>query len=139
MNLSVITVVILFCLVAVGVAKPWPAWRGDLLGSGKTSETDLPLEWGKEKNVRWRIELPERGNSTPVVHGERVFVTQAVTKENWRGLMCLSRKDGSLMWKKGLTYEKKERTHPANPFCSASPATDGKIVVASYGSAGVAA
>ncbi len=121
------------------LAEAWPAWRGDLLGSGQTSETELPLEWGKEKNLRWRVELPERGNSTPVVHGNRVFVTQAVTEGNWRGLMCFSRTDGSLLWKKGLTYEKEERTHGSNPYCSASPATDGKIVVASYGSAGLAA
>lgn len=120
-------------------ANPWPSWRGDLLGSGRTSETKLPLEWGSEKNIRWRVELPERGNSTPVVHGDRVFVTQAVTEGNWRGLMCFSRKDGSLLWKSGLTYEKKERTHRANPYCSASPATDGTIVVVSHGSAGVAA
>lgn len=120
-------------------AESWSAWRGDLLGSGKTTEQKLPLEWGKDKNVRWRIELPERGNSTPVIHGDHIFVTQAVTAENWRGLLCLSRKDGSEIWKKGLTYAKKERTHRANPFCSASPVTDGKIVVVSHGSAGVVA
>ncbi|NIP97216.1 MAG: PQQ-binding-like beta-propeller repeat protein [Akkermansiaceae bacterium] len=136
---------ILFCFLSFlastpGIlANPWPSWRGDLLGSGTTSETKLPLEWGSGKNMRWRVELPERGNSTPVVHGDRVFVTQAVTEGNWRGLMCFSRKDGSLLWKSGLSYGKKERTHRANPYCSASPATDGKIVVVSYGSAGVAA
>ncbi|NNC90415.1 MAG: PQQ-binding-like beta-propeller repeat protein, partial [Akkermansiaceae bacterium] len=58
-------------------AADWPAWRGDALGSGKTSEEKVPLEWGPEKNVRWRVALPERGNSTPAVHGDRVFVTQA--------------------------------------------------------------
>jgi outer membrane protein assembly factor BamB len=125
--------------VTGALAENWPAWRGDLLGSGKTSEPKVPLEWGPKKNLRWRVALPERGNSTPVVHGERVFVTQAVTVGNWRGLMCFSRVDGSLLWEKGLTYEKKERTHRANPFCSASPATDGKIVVVSHGSAGVVA
>jgi outer membrane protein assembly factor BamB len=83
--------------------------------------------------------LPERGNSTPVIHGDRVFLTQAVTETGWRGLMCLNGEDGTLRWKSGLTYEKEERTHRANPYCSASPATDGKIVVASYGSAGIAA
>ena len=83
--------------------------------------------------------LPDRGNSTPVVWGDRIFVTQAIESEHWRGLFCFDRKDGKLLWKKGLTYEKKERTHRDNPYCSASPATDGKIVVASYGSAGVVA
>jgi outer membrane protein assembly factor BamB len=53
--------------------------------------------------------------------------------------MCFDRKDGKLRWKNGVTYQKAERTHEANPYCSASPATDGKIAVAAYGSAGLAA
>ena len=133
------SLLLLLCLQPCALAENWPAWRGDLLGSGVTTEKNLPREWGPKKNVRWRVELPERGNSTPVVHGERVFVTQAVSAENWRGLLCFNRKDGSVMWKKGLTYAKNERTHSANPYCSASPATDGKIVVVSHGSAGVVA
>lgn len=138
MKTSLIIPVLLASSLAA-FADPWPAWRGDLLGSGKTSETGLPVEWGPDKNVRWRVELPERGNSTPVIHGDRIFVTQAVTEGNWRGLMCFARKDGALLWKSGLTYDKEERTHKSNPYCSASPVTDGKIVVAAYGSAGIAA
>ncbi len=126
-------------LAPVARADAWPAWRGDLLGSGLTTETGLPTEWGPEKNVRWRVALPEAGNSTPVIHGDRVFITQPVTDTKWRGLMCFDRKDGSLLWKNGVTYEKDERTHRSNPYCSASPATDGKLVVAVYGSAGIAA
>lgn len=117
----------------------WPSWRGDLAGSGITKASKLPLKWGKEHNVRWRTPLPEPGNSTPVVHGHRVFVTQPITSEHWRGLFCFDLHSGELLWKNGLTYEKEERTHKTNPYCSASPVTDGEIVVASYGSAGVAA
>jgi len=117
----------------------WPAWRGDLAGSGATAETDLPVEWSEEKNVVWRVELPDTGNATPVVHGDKVFVPQAIKDENWRGLMCFDRKDGALLWKQGVTYADKERTHRGNPYCSGSAATDGEIVVASYGSAGMVA
>jgi outer membrane protein assembly factor BamB len=120
-------------------ANSWPAWRGDLAGSGEAKEASPPLEWGREKNVRWRFALPEAGNSTPIVVGDRVFVTQAVTAESWRGLICLDRKTGKQLWRKGLVYDKPERTHNTNPYCSPSPATDGAIVVAAYGSAGVAA
>lgn len=126
-------------LCAPVLADPWPFWRGDVQGSGVTAETELPLEWSREQNVRWRVALPEPGNSTPVIHGDRVFVTQPVTAEHWRGLMCFDRADGSLLWKSGLTYDKEERTHRTNPYCSASPATDGSLVVAAYGSAGIAA
>lgn len=120
-------------------SAPWPAWRGDLAGSGIATETDLPLEWDKQKNIRWRVRLPDSGNSTPILHGGRIFVTQAVKDENWRGLMCFDRRDGSLLWKKGVTYAKEERTHRGNPYCSGSAATDGEIVAASFGSAGIAA
>ncbi|MEQ1842958.1 MAG: PQQ-binding-like beta-propeller repeat protein, partial [Verrucomicrobiales bacterium] len=120
-------------------ADSWPAWRGDVLGSGVSAETGLPLEWSKEKNVRWRVALPEPGNSTPVVHGDHLFVTQAISADKWRGLFCFDRRDGTLLWKSGLVYANAERSHPDNPYCSASPATDGRIVVAAYGSAGIAA
>lgn len=120
-------------------ANPWPAWRGDIAGSGITSATELPLEWGKEKNIRWRVPLPEAGNSTPIVHGDRVFLTQPVTPEKWRGLMCFDLNEGKLLWKNGVVYDKPETTHNTNPYCSPSPATDGNIVVTAFGSAGVAA
>jgi outer membrane protein assembly factor BamB len=97
----------------------------------------LPAEWDRDKNVRWRVPLPDRGNSTPIVLGDRVFITQAVEKAGWRGLMCFDRKDGKLQWKTGVTYTEKEPTHATNPYCSASPVTDGERVIASYGSAGL--
>ena len=118
-------------------ADHWPAWRGDSAGSGITKETDLPVEWGESRNIRWRVALPERGNSTPVVWGERVFVTQAIQAEHRRTVMCFHRADGRLLWQKGVVYDRPERTHKSNPYCSASPVTDGERVVASFGSAGL--
>jgi len=53
--------------------------------------------------------------------------------------MCFDRNTGDLLWKQGVTYDRPERTHPANPYCSASPTTDGEVIVVSYGSAGIAA
>lgn len=115
----------------------WPTWRADIAGSGKSVEPDAPVEWGPDKNILWRTPLPNRGNSTPVVSGDRVFVTQAIEAENFRCLMCFDRADGRLLWKSGVTYAAPERTHKTNPYCSASPATDGERTVASFASAGV--
>lgn len=119
------------------LAANWPAWRGGADGSGISSEKDLPLEWSESQNIRWRVKLPERGNATPVVWGDRVFVTQAVTAEKRRTLMCFHRADGRLLWQQGVSYSEAERTHQSNPYCSASPVTDGERVIVSYGSAGV--
>jgi outer membrane protein assembly factor BamB len=127
---------ILLFLAASASAANWPAWRGPA-GTGVCLETNLPLRWSTNENIRWRTPLPERGNSTPVVWGDRVFVTQAVEKEHGRFLMCFDKKTGKFLWKSGTTYTDKEPTHGTNPYCSASPVTDGQIVVASFGSAGL--
>ncbi len=118
-------------------AANWPSWRGDVAGSGICSEKNLPLQWSDTQNIRWSVKLPERGNSTAVVWGERVFVNQAIEAENRRTLMCFHRTDGRLLWQKGVVYAERERTQPSNPYCSASPVTDGERVIVSFGSAGL--
>jgi outer membrane protein assembly factor BamB len=123
-------------LTATARADNWPAWRGPT-GDGQCAERDLPLKWSATENVRWKVKLPGPGNSTPVVWGERVFVTQATDKGKKRGLMCLSRRDGKKLWEKFVEHDTAEPTHDTNPYCSASPATDGERVVVSHGSAGV--
>src|SRR5947209_1183035 len=90
-----LTPVILCVAQGAARAENWPAWRGPA-GTGLCSETDLPLTWDAKQNVRWRVPLPDRGNSTPVVWGDRVFVTQALEKERRRTVMCFSRTDGKL-------------------------------------------
>ena len=120
-------------------AGNWPSWRGDVAGSGIVRTEKIPLEWGTEKNVRWRVPLPDRGNSSPIVWGDKVFITQATDSDNRRTVMCFDKRTGELLWRTGVTYTKAEKTHKTNPYCSGSPATDGRVVVANYASAGVAA
>lgn len=116
-------------------AANWPAWRGPD-GSGVTPEKNLPTRWSATENVRWKIPLPDRGNSTPAVWGDKVFVTQAIEKDHLRTVMCFSRHNGTLLWQKSVTYAEKEESHETNPFCSSSPVTDGERVIAWFGSAG---
>jgi outer membrane protein assembly factor BamB len=115
-------------------AADWPAWRGPL-GTGVCEEKNLPVQWSATNNVKWRIPLPERGNSTPVVWGERVFVTQPVGER--RTLMCFHRADGKLLWQSGVATQEKEPTHGTNPYGSASPVTDGERVIVSFASDGL--
>lgn len=117
-------------------AGDWRAWRGPE-GTGVSLEKGLPIKWSETENVRWRVRLPDRGNSTPIVCGDRVFITQAIEKEGKRTVMCFERSSGELLWQKGVTYTEKELTHGTNPYCSASPVTDGERVIASFGSAGL--
>lgn len=132
--LSLLTVFGLMCMEAA--AANWPAWRGPT-HDGVTEETDLPLKWSATEQVKWKVSLPDRGNSTPVVWGEKLFLTQAVEREGKRMLLCLDKKTGDKLWEAVVTYREPELTHATNPYCSASPATDGTVVVVSHGSAGV--
>ena len=139
-------------------AENWPTWRGPN-SQGVSREKALPLQWSPTENVRWKVKMPASGNSTPIVWGERVFVTQSTERTLWppkvpidfpkgtspgghaiaekRSVMCFHRADGKLLWQRDIIYKEKEPTHGTNPFCSASPVTDGEVVVVSHGSAGL--
>lgn len=124
-----------WCL-ASAAAEDWPQWRGPR-GDGTSGEHNLPIRWGVDENVAWKIPLVEPGNSTPVVWQDRIFVTQPVAKQQRRTLLCLNRGDGRLLWEAGTEWDGEDPTHGTNPFCSSSPVTDGKRVIAWHGSAGL--
>jgi outer membrane protein assembly factor BamB len=115
-------------------AADWPAWRGPT-ADGVTTERNLPQKWSATENMKWNVELPEPGNSTPIIQGGHIFLTQAVGTR--RTLMCLDRKDGHTLWQQGPTWDQPERTHKTNPYCASSPVTDGERVIAWFGSAGL--
>lgn len=119
-----------------GLAANWPAWRGPT-GSGITTETNLPTKWSATENVRWKVKLPDRGNSTPIVWGNKVFISQPIEAENRRTLICFDRVTGKQLWQSGTVFQETEPSHRTNPMCSPSPTTDGERVIAWFGSAGV--
>jgi outer membrane protein assembly factor BamB len=121
---------------ASAVADNWPAWRGPS-GQGFCEETNVPRTWSATENVKWRVPLANPGNSTPVVWDDKVFLTQANTGGTVRSLICLARADGKVLWQNDVAYAGKERAWNPSWYCNASPATDGKRVVVSFGSAGL--
>lgn len=117
-------------------ADDWTAWRGPA-GNGVSAETKVSTEWGQNQNIRWKVELESGSNSSPIVVGRRVFVTTASKDGTVRNLLAFDRRDGSKLWEQSVTFDGRESTHSGNPFCSASPVTDGEVVCASFGSAGL--
>ena len=117
-------------------AENWTMWRG-ASGNGICLEKNLPERWSTTENIAWKIALPDRGNSTPVIWGDRIFLTQPLEQGTRRMLLCLDRRDGRVLWQRGVKYLAKEETHRSNPYCSESAATDGERVIAAFGSAGV--
>jgi outer membrane protein assembly factor BamB len=118
------------------LADNWPAWRGPT-GQGFCEEKDVLLTWSDKENVKWKIDLEHQGNSTPVIWGDKIFLTQANTDGHQRSLLCLNRADGKQIWRQDVEYAEKERNWNPNWYANASPATDGKRVVVSFASAGM--
>ncbi len=124
------------------VRGDWPHWRGDR-GNGVSHSALPPIEFGLEKNLRWKAEIPGRGSSSPVVCGDRVFVTTAVPVEgegrtlDFR-LFCFDRETGRELWSRSAVKAlPHEGTHETNGYASASPCTDGVRVYAHFGSQGL--
>ncbi len=127
---------ILLLISAPTRAAEWPAWRGPT-GQGFCEEKNIPLTWSDKENVKWKISLENQGNSTPVVWGDKIFLTQANKGGSQRSLLCFARADGQLLWQKDVAYAAKERNWNESWYCNASPALDGERAVVSFGSAGM--
>src|SRR5262245_63126450 len=102
-------------IALLGLTRPapadnWPHWRGPE-GTGQCKEKGLPLKWSATENVRWKAPLPGKGFSSPVVWGDRVFLTQALDKDgHQRAVLCLDRRDGKPLWQKVTEYSGTEST-----------------------------
>jgi outer membrane protein assembly factor BamB len=125
-------------LPAPGAQKQWPRFRGPS-GQGLTGASRLPIHWDQAgMNVLWRVRLPGRGNSSPVVWGDHVFLTGAASDGSRRAVYCLRTSDGQLLWDRQPPQKPPEAVvRPKNGFASATPATDGDRVVAFLGSCGL--
>jgi outer membrane protein assembly factor BamB len=130
------TLALTFTLAAPALAADWPAWRGPT-GQGHSDEKNLPLTWSPTENVKWKVPLADPGNSTPIVFGDKIFLTQANKGGTVRSLICFARADGKILWQTDVKYDVKETAYNPNWYANASPTTDGERVVVSFGSAGL--
>jgi len=119
-------------------AQYWPRWRGPS-GQGLVEGSGYPDGWSATENVLWRTEVPGRGNSSPIVWGDRIFLTTAYDGGRRLSLLAYRRSDGSLLWEQFAPEGALERVHQKNGHASATPATDGERVYVSFGSRGLVA
>ena len=118
-------VAVVFVLGATGVARAgnWPQWRGPFL-NGTSDERNLPLKWSPEENVAWKLALPDRSGSTPIVWGNHVFLNVAEGDELF--LWAVDKQKGAALWKQRLGGgNTRMRKHNMS---SPSPVTDGRHV-----------
>lgn len=130
----------LLAAVQAGAAEDaavWPGWRGD--GSGISREKNPPIHWSADAGVVWKTALPGAGNSSPVVWGDRVFLTAATDGGSNRLVLCIDRNDGKIVWRKDLPTTRVPETHVKNGYASATAVTDGERVYAFFDSPGLVA
>lgn len=125
------------CLVlafsTLAVAEDWPGWRGPR-GDGSSEETNLPIEWdgASGKNIAWKIETPGGGHSSPIVWGDKLFLTGCVTETEERILSCFDKRTGEKLWQQTVLKSPLEKKHDLNSYSSGTPATDGKLVFVTF-------
>ena len=150
---------------ASSLAGNWPQWRGPD-GSGISNEKNLPAEWSVSKNIKWKTPVEGRGHSSPIVWGKMIFLTTAIEGEVVPGakaakhmmdnkefihpdsvgankkhtfkVMALNRDTGKVLWDvvafEGTPYDDR---HRKSSYAASTPATDGKMVYAFFGSEGL--
>lgn len=121
---------------APAAERQWPCFRGPT-GQGIALETKFPLTWSQTENILWKVELSGRGNSSPVIWGDRLFVTSASKDGKIRELFCFSRSQGRLLWQRAAPAPREiERIIRKNSYASSTPVTDGERVIAFFGNSG---
>ncbi len=130
-----VPVILVFTWFNHSHGENWPVWRGPR-GDGTSVDKGFPLEWSSTRNVTWKSAIPGRGHSSPIVWNDRIFVTSCIEGTDPRDkktprdrvLICLNRKDGSILWQKTIVTAKLEPIHKENSYSSSTPATDGTYV-----------
>ncbi len=126
--------VAVFAHVLLG--SDWPRFRGPD-GNAVADGSPLPVRWSTTENIRWKTAIPGEGSSSPIVWGGRIFLTSAFEKGRRRAVHCLDRETGKVIWTRELQDEDPERTSAMTGHAAATPATDGRRVVAFFGNAGL--
>ena len=116
-------------------AKYWPRWRGPS-GQGHAAAGQYTDKWSAGTSV-WKAAVPGRGNSSPIVWGDRIFLTTGYGNGERLSLLAYSRADGRKLWETFIPQNGVEYVHYKNGFASATPVTDGQFVYASFGRHGL--
>ena len=116
-------------------AEDWSQFRGPN-GTGISSSKGLPVEFGAQKNLVWKTDLPA-GHSSPVLGRTRIFLTAFEDNKLWT--ICLDRQSGKLLWKREVPRSRTDRLLKPNNPASPSPVTDGENVYAFFQDFGLVA
>lgn len=126
--------ILLVCVFAsLATAENWPGWRG-LRGDGTSEERTVPTAWNGAtgENIAWKVPTPGGGHSSPIVWGDRLFVTGCVDETEERVLACYNAKTGDKLWQQTVLKAPLEKKHNLNSYASGTPVTDGKTIYVTF-------
>ncbi|MBL8827646.1 MAG: PQQ-binding-like beta-propeller repeat protein [Planctomycetaceae bacterium] len=113
----------------------WPRWRGPHQ-NGHTTDRNIPTEWSTG-TLTYKAPLPGIGQSTPVIWGDKVFLTTALDAGKQRVVFCADRNSGKILWQQVAWTGEPEKSHIMNGWASATCVTDGEMVYAFFGLGGL--
>ena len=123
----------MICIFAF-TAADWPAFRGGSKFSN-SAEQNVPVKLDSAEALAWKVELPGKGHSSPIVVGGRVIVTcSSGPKEQRLHVLCFDAKDGKQLWERQFWATGRTICHPTSAVAAPTPATDGKRIFAFYAS-----
>lgn len=129
----------LLIAASLAVAGDWPQFRGPR-GSGVSDETGLPTTWGPDENVKWKVELPGRSVASPVVFGDKVFITAASGPKMERlHALCLDADSGKVLWHRQFTATGSTASHPKSSMAAPTPCVNADGVYFLFATADLAA
>jgi hypothetical protein len=113
-------------------AEEWPCFRGPS-HQGTSSESGLPLRWSGSENIAWKVDVPGRGWSSPIVWGDRVFVTSASDDGAACRVIAIDRRTGKTLWTTEVFRQTPGNKQEKNSHATPTPVTDGERVYAVFG------
>lgn len=123
--LKQLVVVSVFLLASVAQGRQWSRFRGPN-GQGISDAETIPIKW-TQKDYNWKVKLPGVGHSSPVIWGDKVFLTCGDQKAGRGMLLALRVSDGKVLWQKEYTLSR-YRMNSSNSYATATPAVDGDHV-----------
>ena len=111
--------------------EDWPMWRGPR-GDGIGHGEGIPTKWSTKENIRWKLEIPGEGRSSPIVCKDSVFVTTSHAENLSRRLIRIDREAGKIVWNVEVHLGPIEKQHRQNTSASSTPATDGKRIYCAF-------
>ncbi|MDG2183446.1 MAG: PQQ-binding-like beta-propeller repeat protein [Mariniblastus sp.] len=150
---TVLTVLALTLMTVTAVAEDWPRFRGPMGSGVANSGTAVPSTWSPKANLAWKVEMPGPGASSPIIVGNKAFVTcysgYGLDQSNpgelenlVRHLVCVDMQTGKQLWQKDVKVVLPEDPYSgigvtAHGYASHTPVSDGKNVYAFFGKSGV--